>query len=126
MRDKLTQALAVIRRLQARERSWTDTARNLSLLISENIDAVKERDEMARSPVGYIHGIMERIRQEIGPDAQIELRIDQKRKLFCRIDTPNGSTLMDFAADDYDANADTLAIAVRGVCERKGIIQPCQ
>jgi hypothetical protein len=103
-----------------------DTARNLSVLLSEQAEAVKERDAMAAKPLGYVHGVLERIRQEVGAEATLTMALDGSGKLLATLKTPKGVAKMEMAAQDYEASADRLAVDVRSVCDHQRITQPTE
>ncbi len=121
MRSKLDQALSVISRLQKRLRSWMDTTRNLTLLASENAEAVAERDRMASQPLGFVHGVIGRVAQELGPEASVSMVVSSDR-LVCKVRTPGGSLDMTFNEADYNQNADLLALSIRRCCEDRRVL----
>ncbi len=122
MRSKLDQALSVISRLQTRLRSWMDTTRNLILLASEDAESVAERDQVMAHPLGFVHGLMERIRQELGPEATMELLRLDDGKLYIKVYIGPKSQLLAFTPDDYNANTDLLASSIRTACEQRGLL----
>ncbi len=121
MRSKLDQALSIIARLQARVRSWKDTSRNMSILLSENMEAVAERNALAGHPLGFTHGLMERIVQELGPEVDIHMVL-AKCKLTLMVCTPSGVVSMHFADEDYNHDIDMLASSIRRVCEARRVL----
>jgi hypothetical protein len=83
-----------------------------------------ERDAMAAKPLGYVHGVLERIRQEVGADASLTMGLDGGGTLLVTIRTPKGVAKMEMAAQDYEASADRLAIDIRSVCDNQRVTQP--
>ncbi len=91
------------------------------MLLSDNLEAVAERNALANHPLGFVHGLMERIIQELGPEVNIHIVL-LKGKLTLMVCSPTGTVSMHFAEEDYNHNMDLLAMNIRKVCEARRVV----
>lgn len=119
---KLDQALSLLIRQRLRTLSLENTVRDLAMLLSERTMIMDERNDIAVRPLGYVHGFLERLRDQIG--SEVALSLDATPDGFsCSIATPAGSQRFTFSTDDYEQPVDILAASLRKICEGRGLLK---
>lgn len=79
------------------------------MLVSENAERARGYGDMTARPLGYVHGVLERIRSEVGPNATLTLEVGEA--ITVKINNPDAKRTRTFtlAEDDYEHDADRLA-----------------
>lgn len=117
--DKLDKARNIIRRLRDKVLFWEGVARGNAMLVAQERDAAAEANDLSARPLGYTHGLIGRLAQEL-PECTVSLSLGKALVLIIR--SPRGTKSFSFADEDYDVSADLLASRVRRVAEEAGLI----
>lgn len=100
--------LAERRRLRLVE--WQAAARCLSLLHAERAQEAQQLDLIARQPLRFIHGIIDRIKAEIDPAVKVSLILtDNLISIKIESESAKRTRTFAFTEDDYNHDADQIA-----------------